>query len=303
MTTSSISRRSPRFRAAPALVATLAAAVLSAASALPAAAQNATLFTWAGLVTREVRLTVRDGNVSETATRGLQAPVGRARVQSVLPQQPGTVGVQLTAGSGQADVIQQPSAQNSYTAIVRIRGTGNGSEMYRLTTYWTAAAYTSNGRYPNAGYPNGDVRGNGRGNNGRGIGNGGSRRYPDGDRRNGYPGNGYPGNGYPNNGAGYATGALQWSGDVDDQLEIRWRAGRVTYRNLSGNSPRNVAANVSGTQLTAAAVRLTVTPRSGRGSVYVAEQPSARNNYTAVIVVRDADAGYGHYDFQIGWEQ
>ena len=54
--------------------------------------------------------------------------------------------MQVLNGRGDVDVIQQPSAQNNYTTIVRIQDPRSGSDNYRLAAYWQA-------------YSNGDVYG------------------------------------------------------------------------------------------------------------------------------------------------
>jgi hypothetical protein len=47
--------------------------------------------------------------------------------------------------------------------------------------------------------------------------------------------------------------------------------------------------------------QLFISQSSGRGQVYVAQQPSAYNGYTTVIRVRDPQGGYGYYNFEVGY--
>jgi hypothetical protein len=96
-------------------------------------------------------------------------------------------------------------------------------------------------------------------------------------------------------------GILRWSGDVDDQAEIRIQGRDVTTRTLSGNSVSNVRANVTGRPLTRRDAQIRIRQRSGRGDVVVVQQPSQYNGYTAVLRVRDRQSGYGHYDFDVIW--
>jgi hypothetical protein len=42
-------------------------------------------------------------------------------------------------GRGDIDVIQQPSARNDYTAVVRLRDPANGAATYRVVAYWEPA--------------------------------------------------------------------------------------------------------------------------------------------------------------------
>lgn len=37
----------------------------------------------------------------------------------------------------------------------------------------------------------------------------------------------------------------------------------------------------------------------GHGDLDILQQPTAANNYTAVLRVRDREEGYGHYDFDV----
>ena len=108
------------------------------------------------------------------------------------------------------------------------------------------------------------------------------------DRNNGGYGNG-----------SYGPGTLQWSGRVDDVAEITIQGRRVEYRTLRGASVSDVRQNVSGGGLRDANVQ--ITGGSGRGLVQVVQQPSASNNYTAVIRITDSRSGVGSYDFQARW--
>ncbi len=93
---------------------------------------------------------------------------------------------------------------------------------------------------------------------------------------------------------------MTWSGRVDgrDLIYIRgndlWvdhRDGQPTYEtNHSFYNPlpnRQCAVNVRQV--------------NGRGNVRIIEQPSARNNYTAVVQVEDRDSGSDMYNLEIDW--
>src|SRR5262249_25415761 len=68
---------------------------------------------------------------------------GDLHVRNELPHRDGTVTVQIASGRGDVDVVQQPRADNDYTAIVRIRDHSNGLDDYRLTALWTPGATTT----------------------------------------------------------------------------------------------------------------------------------------------------------------
>ena len=255
-----------------------------AVSASTLAAQGRPLFQWSGRVDREVRIAMH-GRDARTLNSG-RVPAVRSRldVETALPQRDGRVTVRVQDGRGDVDVVQQPSARNDYTAIVRVVDRSSGKDNYRITAYWMPDEY-GNGTWDGRdNYPN-------RPGQGRNSDRGGDR-----DRGN----NGGWGNNGRNN--DYARDVVRWSGDVDDALEIRIQGDRIDYRTLSGKSLRNVRADFSrGGGLPRRDVQVVVTDQNGRGSVSVVQQPSSYNGYTAVIRVYDPRPGYGGYNFDIGW--
>ena len=267
-----------------------AAAVAVSASSL--FAQGRPLFDWSGRVDREVRIMMhgRDAR-TQTAAR---SPVLRSRldVSTALPQRDGRVTVRVQDGRGDVDVVQQPSARNDYTTIVRIRDRSNGMDNYRVTAFWmpdeSNGRWDDRDRYPNDRYPN--------------------DRYPNRPRdrddrndRDGRDNDGYGRGGWDRGNNSNGRDVLRWSGDVDDALEIRIQGDRVEYRTLSGKVVRNVRADLVRGGLPRRDVQLVVTDVYGRGSVNVVQQPSSYNNYTAVIRVNDRQSGYGDYRFDVSW--
>ena len=267
----------------------LSAAAL-AVSASSLFAQGRPLFDWSGRVDREVRITMH-GRDARTQTAG-RTPYERSRldVATALPQRDGRVTVRVQDGRGDVDVVQQPSARNDYTTIVRIRDRSSGIDNYRVTAFWMPdnngnGSWDDRDNYPNRPGRDRDDRddpgGWGRGNGNGGYGNGGW-------------GNG----GYGNNSF---RDVLRWTGDVDDAVEIRIQGNRVDYRTLSGKSLRNVRANLLSGGLPRRDVQVVVSDESGRGTVSIVQQPSSYNGYTAVIRVYDPRPGYGDYRFDVSW--
>ena len=251
-------------------------------------AQGRTLFTWTGRVDREVQISMRGRDVWTNGTDRDDGGRSRFNVASALPRTDGYVHVQAVDGRGDVSVVQQPSAWNNYTTIVRIRDRNSGSDRYRLSAYWESRYSNDRGGY---GRRNGDDNdGNGswdRNGNGRDV----PSRIDPRDRSNGGWGNG-----------GYGTGAaLRWSGNIDSDLEIRLSGRRFDERTLSGGATRDERSSVIGEGLPRRDVQLVISQRQGRGQVYVAQQPSAYNGYTAVIRVHDPQGGYGYYDFEVDY--
>jgi hypothetical protein len=259
-----------------------AVALIGAAPVLFAQGQQ--LFEWNGRVDREVQVTMR-GNSLRTMDIGRTEPGReRSRAFSALPRQDGQVTVQVVNGRGSVDVIQQPSAQNGYATTVRIQDPQGGADNYRLVAYWQP--------YSNGEYIGRDNRGRDRGR--------------DRDRDDIYRGrdNGR-GNGGYNNGQNGQYGnqtALHWSGNVDDELEIRIQNGQVNYRTVRGAQPTSIRADAGNLNMSRNGATLNVVQNQGRGSVSVIQQASQWNGYTTVIRIKDPQGGYGYYDFNLIWQ-
>ena len=244
------------------------------------------LFEWVGRVDREVQVVMRGGRVWTNDIGRTEPGRERSRVMDNLPRRDGQVSIQVLNGRGEVDVIQQPSAQNNYTTIVRIQDPRSGSDTYRLAAYWQA-------------YSNGDVYGRNRGRDrGRDDRDDIYRGRQNGNSQGNYPSNGgyYPGGVYGNN------SMMHWSGNVDDDLEIRIQNGRVLYRVLSGKDPSSIRADQTNLNIPNGARGVSVVQNQGRGTVVVTQQPSSWNGYTTVIRIRDPQGGYGFYDFSLMWQ-
>ena len=258
----------------------LSAAAL-AVSASSLFAQGRPLFDWSGRVDREVRITMHGRDARTQMAERSPFQRSRLNVETALPQRDGRVTVRVQDGRGDVDVIQQPTARNDYTTIVRVVDRSSGADNYRLTAYWMPDEYGNGTWNDRDGYPNRPDRDrDDRDNGNRGRGNGGY--------------GGWYGRGNDRN-------LVRWTGDVDDALEIRIQGDRIDYRTLSGKAVRHVRADFVNGGLPRNDVQVFVTDQTGRGSVSVVQQPSSWNNYTAVIRVYDPRSGYGAYSFDLGW--
>jgi hypothetical protein len=286
-------------------------ATVVAANVAHAAPIDRQLFTWTGRVDREVYITMRGRDVRTT---GPDANLpNRARVNDPLPRGRGDVLVRMADGRGSVDVVEQPSARNGYTTTIRIRDPRSGADNYRVLAYWSGDDRFDSrrddrddrsdrndrrdddrwGRNDDCG-PNNNGRGGGWGRGGRqdcdyrpGNGNGNRDR----DNRGGYD----------DRGGNNTSGALRWSGRVDDVVEIRISGRRVDAITRSGNRVDDVNSNIRGSGLPSRDVTLTLDRNAGRGSVQIIQQPSAWNGYTAVIRIYDPQGGASFYDFSAFW--
>ena len=104
-----------------------------AASASTAVAQGRQLFDWSGRVDREVRISMRGRDARAHSVGQYDMQRSRLNVATALPQREGRVWVRVEDGRGDVDVVQQPSARNNYTTIVRIRDRSSGTDVYTST--------------------------------------------------------------------------------------------------------------------------------------------------------------------------
>ncbi|MFV0389841.1 MAG: hypothetical protein ACK5NT_13935 [Pyrinomonadaceae bacterium] len=98
----------------------------------------------------------------------------------------------------------------------------------------------------------------------------------------------------------YSSGKLRWKGRIDDRVNITISGDDVETNALSGRSVTNETVDLNG-YLARRSGNVTVRKLEGRGDVMVLEQPSALNQYTAVIQVYDSGSGEGYYDLEVSW--
>jgi hypothetical protein len=91
---------------------------------------------WSGLVDNRVQLVIRGRSVQQRRLWSTRPDDGTAVFSSPLPAEPVTVSVRRLAGRGDVSVIQQPSRENGYTAIVEINDPARGAQEHRLQVTW-----------------------------------------------------------------------------------------------------------------------------------------------------------------------
>jgi hypothetical protein len=120
-----------------------AVGVLSAVAATAAGAQQRVLLDWSGRVDSLARITIQGGGAHVTLLGNTDYGAGDLHVRSELPHRDGTVTVQVASGRGDVDIVQQPRADNDYTAILRIRDRSGGADRYQVTALWAPGASTT----------------------------------------------------------------------------------------------------------------------------------------------------------------
>ena len=92
---------------------------------------------WRGSVDNKVQLTIKGDVIEQKTVEGAEKPNGTFSFTSPLPEQAVTVQVSRKEGrSKKVKVIQQPNADNDFTAIVEIHDDGGGARDYVLEISW-----------------------------------------------------------------------------------------------------------------------------------------------------------------------
>lgn len=98
----------------------------------------------------------------------------------------------------------------------------------------------------------------------------------------------------------YSSGRVVWRGRVDQRANIIISGSDVQSIDDSNSGLNSVNFNING-YLAARNGNVSVRKRGGRGSVTVLQQPSATNDYEAVIQIFDPNRGDDEYEIEITW--
>jgi hypothetical protein len=90
---------------------------------------------------------------------------------------------------------------------------------------------------------------------------------------------------------------------VDNQVEVHVRGDLVTVRTLAGQDARDDGSecNVPLPNRDVGPINFEV--MDSRGEIRLLAEPSRRNDYTAVVAIRDGSGGWGRYHFRLSWSQ
>lgn len=94
---------------------------------------------------------------------------------------------------------------------------------------------------------------------------------------------------------------LSWSGRVDDTVQIRIRGRSATVRTIAGRRTTGISSSFRTALPRNRNVRVDVRKRDGRGEVRVIQQPTNRNNHTAIVEIRDRNGGADNYRIEVSW--
>ena len=111
-------------------------------------------------------------------------------------------------------------------------------------------------------------------------------------------GGGGGGGDYPD--TGNRSGRLTWRGRVDDDVRIRIRGGTADVETIGGTPYYDAQPNFSNS-LPNRRVAVRLTEKRGRGEIFIEQQPSRENDFTAVVRIRDTRGGASEYAFTLEW--
>jgi len=92
--------------------------------------------TWRGRVDDDVRIRIRGGTAEVETLGGTPYSDGQPNFYNSLPYRRVTVRLTNKRGRVEISIEQQPSRENDYTAVVRIRDTRGGASEYEFELQW-----------------------------------------------------------------------------------------------------------------------------------------------------------------------
>ena len=105
-------------------------------------------------------------------------------------------------------------------------------------------------------------------------------------------------NQYPD--SGHSSGRMTWKGRVDDDVRIKVRGGTAEVETIGGTPYYNATQSFNAS-LPYRRVNVSLQMKKGRGEVFIEQQPSRENDYTAVVRIRDPKGGASDYEFELAW--
>lgn len=106
-----------------------------------------------------------------------------------------------------------------------------------------------------------------------------------------------PGDRYPDSEGG---GRMTWRGRVDDDVRIRIRGGSAEVETIGGTPYYDGQPNFFNS-LPYRRVTVRLTNKRGRGEVFIEQQPTRDNDFTAIVRIKDPRGGAADYEFELQW--
>ena len=100
--------------------------------------------------------------------------------------------------------------------------------------------------------------------------------------------------------SGSRSGRITWRGRVDDDVRIRIRGGTAEVETIGGTEYHDAQPNFFNS-LPNRRVTVRLTAQRGRGEIFIEQQPSRENDFTAIVRIRDPRGGASDYAFELQW--
>ncbi|HEV2444942.1 MAG TPA: hypothetical protein VGS58_03435 [Candidatus Sulfopaludibacter sp.] len=89
---------------------------------------------------------------------------------------------------------------------------------------------------------------------------------------------------------------------VDDQVEVTVRGDSVFIHTISGREARDDGSECNAPLPRRDIAGFNFEVKDSRNEIRLTSPPDRRNDYTAVVYIRDTDSGYGRYHFRLSWD-
>lgn len=111
--------------------------ILLAAQSFAQEQDNSGKVFWRGMVDGKLQLVIRGTTLEHKTVSGQTQPDGKFSFTAPLPEKAVTVSIPRAEGrSKKISVVQQPTSENQFTAIVEINDDGSGARDYFLEIAW-----------------------------------------------------------------------------------------------------------------------------------------------------------------------
>src|SRR5882762_5194639 len=88
---------------------------------------------------------------------------------------------------------------------------------------------------------------------------------------------------------------------VDNEVEVHLRGDGVTIRTLAGQDARDDGSECNAPLPNRDVEGFNFEVRESRNDIRLLAEPSRRNDFAAVVRIRDSSGGFGRYHFRLTW--
>ena len=89
---------------------------------------------------------------------------------------------------------------------------------------------------------------------------------------------------------------------VDNEIEVTVRRDMVFVRTLSGQDPRDDGSECNAPLPERDLQGFNFEVQDSRNEIRLLAEPSRRNNFAAIVHIRDSSGGFGRYHFRLSWQ-